>query len=234
VPDFGPYAALDWPEQDKGHAAMITRLDGYVGRMLAKLQELGIAENTLVIFTSDNGPHNESNHNTKRFNPSGPLTGIKRSLTDGGIRVPMIAWWPGTIPAGKETDHVAYFGDWLATASELSGAELPEPHDSISFFPTLIGQDKDQQQHEFLYWEFHERSFSQAALLEGRWKGIRRGTQNSPLVLYDLKNDIAEKQDVSVEHPEIVKRIDEYLKTARTESPQWPARWEEPGKREQQ
>lgn len=233
VPDFGPYAALDWPEQDKGHAAMITRLDGYVGRMLAKLQELGVAENTLVIFTSDNGPHNESNHNIKRFNPSGPLTGIKRSLTDGGIRVPMIAWWPGTISAGSETDHVAYFGDWLATASELSGTELPQSYDSISFYPTLIGQSKAQQQHEFLYWEFHERSFSQAALLEGRWKGIRRGREDSPLVLYDLKNDIAEKQDVSGEHPDIVNRIDAYLKTARSESPQWPARWEEPAQKVQ-
>ena len=103
VPDFGPYAGKDWPEPDKGQAAMITRMDSYVGRMLAHLRNLGLAENTLVIFTSDNGPHNESNHDLSRFQPSGPLNGIKRSLTDGGIRVPAIAWWPGTVKDRKST-----------------------------------------------------------------------------------------------------------------------------------
>jgi arylsulfatase A-like enzyme len=106
VPDYGPYADKDWPPQDKGQAAMITRLDGYVGRMLDHLKKLGVAEQTLVIFTSDNGPHNESKHNLARFNPGGPYTGIKRSLTDGGIRVPFIAWWPGKVKAGAESAHV--------------------------------------------------------------------------------------------------------------------------------
>ncbi len=152
VPDYGPYADKDWPNPDKGQAAMISRLDGYVGRMLTVLREQGLAENTLVIFTSDNGPHNESNHNLKRFEPSGPLTGIKRSLTDGGIRVPMIAWWPKKIEANTVSKHACYFGDWMATAAELAGGKMPDHCDSISFAPTLLGKTDEQQQHEFLYW----------------------------------------------------------------------------------
>lgn len=226
VPDFGPYADRDWPDPDKGQAAMITRLDGYVGRMLTALREAGIAENTLVIFTSDNGPHNESNHDLKRFQPAGPLNGIKRSLTDGGIRVPLIAWWPGRVAAGKNAAHVGYFGDWLATAAELTGARAPETRDSISFAPTLLGEAQRQQQHEFLYWEFHEGGFRQAALYQGRWKGIRRGASEAPLVLHDLQTDAGEKSNVAADHPDIVKKIGDYLKTARSESADWPAKWD--------
>lgn len=224
VPDYGPYALEDWPNPDKGQAAMITRIDSYVGRMMDHLRLLGLAENTLVIFTSDNGPHNESNHDLARFEPSGPLRGIKRSLTEGGIRVPAIAWWPGTAPAGVESGHVAYFGDWFATAAELAGAELPDGLDSISFVPTLLGRTDDQPEHEFLYWEFHERGFTQAALFQGRWKGLRERSMDAPLQLYDLQNDPGETTDVAAEHPEIVARIDAYLRTARSESPDWPVR----------
>lgn len=225
VPDFGPYTKEDWPDQDKGQAAMITRMDSYVGRMLDHLKLLGIANNTLVIFTSDNGPHNESKHNLARFQPSGPFSGIKRSLTDGGIRVPCIAWWPGKVKAGSETTHVAYFGDWFATAAELGGAKTPPGLDAISFAATLAGRAREQKQHEFLYWEFHERGFHQAALFQGRWKGIRERSLKAPLALYDLKNDVAEKTNVATQHPEIVAKIDAYLKTARLESPDWmPAR----------
>lgn len=226
VPDFGPYADKDWPDPDKGQAAMISRLDGYVGRMLATLREQGLAENTLVIFTSDNGPHNESNHSLARFNPSGPLTGIKRSLTDGGIRVPMIAWWPGKVPVGAETDHVAYFGDWMATAAELAEAKKPDGCDSISFVPTLISQPAEQQPgHEFLYWEFHEGGFKQAALYQGRWKGIRSGSPDSPIALYDQQSDIAEKTNVAMEYPVIASTIGQYLSRARSVSPDWEPTW---------
>lgn len=226
VPDFGPYADRDWPDPDKGQAAMISRLDGYVGRMLKTLRELGLAEDTLVIFTSDNGPHDESNHNLERFRPSGPLTGIKRSLTDGGIRVPMIAWWPEKVPAGEETNHVAYFGDWMATAAELAGANIPEGCDSISFVPTLIEDPlANQAKHEFLYWEFHEGGFKQAALYQGRWKGIRSGGPYTPVALYDLQTDLAEQADVAAKYPEIAKKIGEYLKSARVESTDWQPRW---------
>ena len=226
VPDFGPYADKDWPDQDKGQAAMITRLDGYVGRMLETLRQEGLADKTLVIFTSDNGPHNESNHDLKRFNPSGPLSGTKRSLTDGGIRVPMIAWWPGKVAAGTTSDHVAYFGDWMATATELAGVQMPDQRDSISFVPTLVGKSAaDQPRHEFLYWEFHEGGFKQAALYQGRWKGLRSGGPDAPVKLFDLQTDIAEKVDVAGEHPEIVAKVGDYLQRARSESAQWQPVW---------
>ena len=231
VPSFGPYADKDWPEPDRGQAAMISRLDGYVGKMLEKLHELGLAENTLVIFTSDNGPHHESNHNLARFTPAGPLSGIKRSLTDGGIRVPFIAWWPGRVAAGSESDHVGYFGDFMATAAELAGASVPPACDSISFAPTLLGQPGEQQQHEFLYWEFHEGGFKQAALYEGRWKGIRSGAPDAPVALYDQQTDIAEKQDVAAEHPEIAAKIGAYLASARSDSPDWQPKWQVPKKK---
>ncbi len=225
VPDFGPYADKDWPEPDKGQAAMISRMDSYVGRMLAELRKLGLADNTLVIFTSDNGPHNESNHHLARFNPSGPLTGIKRSLTDGGIRVPFIAWWPGRIAAGSESAHVGYFGDWMATAAELAHTKTPSSCDSLSFLPTLLGNQADQQQHQFLYWEFHEGGFKQAALYQGRWKGIRSGGPDAAVVLYDQQVDIAEKKDVAAENPEIAAKISKFLTTARSESVDWEPRW---------
>jgi len=225
VPDFGPYADKDWPESDKGHAAMIARLDAYVGRLLSRLREFGLAENTLVIFTSDNGPHNESNHSLARFNPSGPFTGIKRSLTDGGIRVPFIAWWPGKIAADTKSDFVGYFGDWMATAAELAETQTPAGCDSLSIVPTLLGKPKDQKQHEFLYWEFHEGGFKQATLYQGRWKGIRSGGPEAPVVLFDLKNDVGEKTNVAAEHPEIAATIGKYLLTARSSSANWEPKW---------
>jgi len=225
VPDFGPYADKDWPEPDKGQAAMITRLDGYVGRILETLRETGLAENTLVLFTSDNGPHNESNHDLKRFNPAGPYTGIKRSLTDGGIRVPLVAWWPTKIKQNTKSDHVAYFGDWLATATELAGLSAPGAIDSISMVPTFHGDHSKQKQHEYLYWEFHEGGFKQAALYQGRWKGIRKGGPDEPVLLFDQANDVAESTNVAASHPEFAAKLGEYLKSARTESPDWKPTW---------
>ncbi|HYF36801.1 MAG TPA: arylsulfatase [Prosthecobacter sp.] len=226
VPDYGPYSEKDWPKQDKGQAAMITRLDSYVGRMLKQLKSLGIESNTLVIFTSDNGPHNESKHDLARFDPAGPYTGIKRSLTDGGIRVPFIARWPGTVQAGTESAHVGYFGDWMATAAELAGAELPADRDSISLVPVLTGKAERQKKHEFLYWEFHEGGFKQAALYQGRWKGIRSGGPNAPVQLFDQQTDVAELKNVAAEHPDITAKISDYLKTARTPLPEWEPRWQ--------
>ncbi|MFM7318094.1 MAG: arylsulfatase [bacterium] len=231
VPDYGIYAETGWPEQDKGQAAMITRMDSYVGRMLDTLKKLGIAENTLLIFTSDNGPHNEASHNLSRFQPAGPLTGIKRSLTDGGIRVPMIAWWPGTIKAGSTSMHVGYFGDFMATAAMLAGVKPPVDTDSISFVPTLKGQVRTQLQHEFLYWEFHEGGFRQAALYENRWKGIRTGGPTKPVLLYDLATDIVEKTNVAARYPEIASKIEKYLAGARTDLPEWRPVWGESAKK---
>ncbi|MBX3747368.1 MAG: arylsulfatase [Verrucomicrobiae bacterium] len=228
VPDYGPYALEDWSPQDRGHAAMITRLDSYVGRLLDHLRLLGLDRNTLVLFTSDNGPHNESRHNPERFRPSGPFSGLKRSLTDGGIRVPTLAWWPGRIHPGTVSDHVAYFGDWFATAAELAGAPVPDGLDSISFVPTLLGRPEQQRRHEFLYWEFHEGGFTQAALHQGRWKGIRSDHPDAPVRVFDLHTDPAERTDVGDRHPLIRAALDAYLRSARLESDDWPARWRRP------
>lgn len=224
VPDYGPYTRQDWPAQDKGHAAMITRLDSYVGRLLELLQRLHLARNTLVIFTSDNGPHNESSHHPDRFQPAGPLRGFKRSLTDGGIRVPCLAWWPGHVPAGRVSSHPAYFGDWFATACELAGARVPDGLDSLSFVPELLANGEGQARHDYLYWEFHERGFSQAALYQGRWKAIRERRTDAPLVLYDLHEDVGEQEDLAARHPDLVAKLDAYLKTARSESADWPVK----------
>ncbi len=225
VPDFGPYADRNWPDPDKGHAAMITRLDSYVGRMLNHLKELELDKNTLVVFTSDNGPHNESNHDLKRFQPSGPLSGTKRSLTEGGIRVPAIAWWPGRITAGTKSAHVAYFGDWMATTAELSGSVVPENRDSLSFLPSLLGETARQKSHDLLYWEFHEGGFRQAALYQGRWKALRSNGPDEPIQLFDLQKDVAESQDVSTQQPELTDTLSSYLSSARSESANWPAIW---------
>lgn len=222
VPDFGPYADRDWPESDKGQAAMVTRMDALVGKLLETLRTTGQDKNTLVIFTSDNGPHQESNHDLKRFQPSGPFRGIKRSLTEGGIRVPCIAWWPGTVSAHQTSAHVGYFGDWMATAAELAETQTPDGCDSLSLVPTLLGRG-EQVRHEFLYWEFHERNFQQAALLAGRWKGLRTSL-SGPLVLYDLETDISESVDVAARYPEVAAKIANYLNTARSDSADWPAK----------
>ena len=221
VPDHGIYADKDWASSHKGYAAMITRLDGYVGRMLDQLRQLGIAENTLVIFASDNGP--ETNPEQDLFHSSGPFRGYKRDLTDGGIRVPFVAWWPGKIAPGKTSRHVGYFADFMGSAAELAGASCPTATDSVSFLPTLLGKDKEQKQHDFLYWEFHERGFNQAALWQGRWKGIRL-EPDAPLEVYDLATDLHEDKNVAQKVPEITGKLDAYLKTARSETPDWPVR----------
>jgi arylsulfatase A-like enzyme len=222
VPDFGPYADKPWPDAHKAHAAMVTRLDRDVGALLALLKRLGLDERTLVMFSSDNGPHREGgpNYDPAFFTPSGPFSGMKRSLTDGGIRVPFIARWPGKIKAGAVSDHVGYFGDMMATWSELAGGKPPAQVDSLSLVPTLLGRGA-QAKHDFLYWEFYEQGVSQAVLLEGRWKALRLKTTTAPLQLYDLKTDAAEKTDVAAAHAAVVARAAEVMKTARVDNEYW-------------
>ncbi len=220
VPDLGIYAEKDWSDPDKGQAAMITRMDGDLGRVLDHLRELRIAENTLVFFTSDNGPHNEASHNLETFNPSGPLRGIKRALYEGGIRVPGIAWWPGTVPANSTSETVSYFGDWMATAAELAGAELPPNRDSISLIPTLTGQPEKQTKHEYLYWEFYEQGSRQAVRF-GDWKAIREPMITGTIQLYNLSRDLGEANNVAMDHPEIVAKAEDYLDKAHVPHPNW-------------
>lgn len=222
VPDLGAYQDLDWSEANKAQAAMITRMDADLGRLFARLKQLGLDQNTAVFFTSDNGPHKEGGNDPDFFKASGPVRGIKRDLTDGGIRVPFIARWSGKIPAGRESGQVGYFGDFMATAAELAAAKAPPGLDSLSLVPTLLGREQEQRQHEYLYWEFHERGSSQAVLLEGRWKGIRLGRQDAPIQLYDLKQDIGERNNVADRFPAVVSRIDGLFRTARVENEHWP------------
>ena len=223
VPDHGIYEDTDWPAPDRGQAAMITRMDRDVGVLMERLEQLGIADSTLVMFSSDNGPHNESNHDLVRFNPSGSLRGIKRDLYDGGIRVPFLAWWPGTVGAGRTSDHIGYFGDLMATVAELAAAELPEGHDSVSFAPTLLGEAARQSQHDFLYWEFYEAGSAQAVRLR-QWKGVRRPMLTGRLELYDVLRDPAEKYNLARNHPEVVREIEAAMERAHAPHPNWRPR----------
>jgi len=223
VPSFGQYADKDWPEPQKGHAAMITRMDGDIGKLMTLLKKLGLDKNTVVMFSSDNGPHKEGGADPAFFNSSGPLKGYKRALYEGGIRVPMIARWPGRIKAGSTSNHASAFWDFLPTCCELAGADAPEDIDGISMVPALLGRSRQQKEHEALYWEFHEQGKKQAVRM-GNWKGVRLNVAkkpDGPIELYDLKNDIGERNNVANRHPEIVARIEKYMKSARTPSEHW-------------
>ena len=220
VPDYGPYEGKDWPKQDKGQAAMITRMDYDVGRILDLLDTLNLDEKTLVIFSSDNGPHNEANHHPERFNPSGPLRGMKRALYEGGIRVPAIAWWPGTVEAGRVTDHAGYFGDFMATACELAGVATPEGLDSVSFAPVLRGEEQKQKRHDYLYWEFYEQG-GRRAVRQGNWKAVR-SRWHADIELYDLAADVGERDDLAGRHPDVVQRMAALMEEAHVTSPDWP------------
>lgn len=231
VPDYGPYAGKPWPLPDRGYAAMVTYLDTQVGAILRRLDELGLDNNTLVIFSSDNGPELKqfTGYDTEFFGSRGPLRGFKRDLYEGGIRVPTIARWPGKIRPRTVSDHVAYFGDFLATALDVAGLKTPAGLDSVSFLPTLVGRQDAQPRHEFLYWEYHGGVSTQAALYQGRWKGFRPHPGAS-LELYDLRADLGETRDVAARHPDIVAKLEAYLKSARAPAENWPMRSPRPKK----
>jgi len=221
VPDDAPYTHEDWPQAEKNKAAMITRLDADIGTILTHLRKLKLERNTLVIFTSDNGPHREGGNKPEFFRSSGPFRGIKRDLYEGGIRVPFIIRWPERIKPGTVTDHVTAFWDFLPTACDLAGVPVPSQLDGISLAPLLTGQGQ-QRTHEFLYWEFHEGGFRQA-VRHGSWKAVRHAP-NLPLELYDLQADPSETRNIAAQHPDIIMRIETYLKTARTDSKEFPIR----------
>lgn len=212
IPDYGIYGDRDWPNPEKGFAAMISRMDADVGRLMALLQELKIDENTLVIFTSDNGPHNEGKHSHEFFNSNGDLTGFKRSMHEGGIRVPMIARWPGHIQPGSTSEHPSGFYDFLPTACELAGVEPPEEIDGISYVPTLLGQSDQQKKHEYLYCASREGATSVGVRYDN-WKlvqyrkGKKPNQRPAEWRLYDLSEDIGEKRNIAAEHPDLVQKI---------------------------
>lgn len=190
---------------------------------MEKVKDLGLAENTIIIFTSDNGPHLEGGADPDFFDSNGPLRGYKRDLYEGGIRVPLIAWWPGKVKAGSQTDHISAFWDFLPTACALAGVEGNDNIDGISFLPELLGEE-NQKEHEYLYWEFHEQGKKQAVRM-GKWKGVKTGIAENPNALtelYDLSVDIGEKHNVAGQHPEIVEKMEQIMQEAREEDPDWP------------
>jgi arylsulfatase A-like enzyme len=225
VPSDAPYTNEPWPQPEKNKAAMITRLDADVGRLLAKLAEVGIEKDTLVLFSSDNGPHKEGGNDPEFFKSSGPFRGIKRALTDGGIRVPALARWPGVIKPGTVSDHVWAFWDFLPTACDLAGVPTPAGIDGISIAPTLTGKGQ-QKERDFLYWEFHEGGFKQAVRY-GNWKAIRLAP-GQPLELYDVVKDPGETTDVAKANPQVLVWVEVRLKKARTDSAEFPVT---PGKK---
>jgi arylsulfatase A-like enzyme len=221
--DYHPkgYASQEKPRAT--FAAMVSRLDKQVGEIVQLLEQLGISENTLIIFTSDNGPHMEGGADPDFFNSSGIVRGRKRDLYEGGIRVPMIAKWPSAIKPNQKTDHVSAFWDILPTLAELAGAEIPKNIDGISMVPTLKDTN-EQQKHNHLYWEFHEQNGKQAVRFDD-WKGIRLNVYENPkapIELYDLSKDIKELNNVAAENPEIVAKMVTLMETSRTDNADFP------------
>tara|TARA_B100000941_G_scaffold281073_1_gene248136 strand:- start:2285 stop:3706 length:1422 start_codon:yes stop_codon:yes gene_type:complete len=225
VPELGEFSDRDWPAAEKGFAAMIRNIDRDAGRVLDLLEELKIEKDTLVIFTSDNGPHNEGGHRSDFFDSNGPLRGTKRDLTEGGIRVPTIAWWPGTIDPGTEDGAHWYFGDLMATFAELAGVEPPANIDSDSFAAPLRGQPRENRwlRKSLMYWEFYERGSAQAVRL-GKWKAIRKPMFTGKIELYDISNDPGETTDLSKRHPDLTKTAIVEMNKAHEPDPNWPAK----------
>jgi arylsulfatase A len=204
-------------------AGMVTCVDDAVGQVLDRLRERGLAENTLVLFASDNGAMNEGGWNRDDFRSSGPLRGGKRDMYEGGIRTPLIAWWPSRVAAGGVTDHVSAFWDFAPTACELAGRAAPDDSDGISYVPTLLGREPDQPQHEYLYWEFYEQGGKQA-VRQGDWKAVRLNAltpDDAVVELYNLETDLGEQTNVAREHPDIVERLTAAMRAAHVDSDQF-------------
>ena len=208
------------PTPRAAFAAMIQRMDRDIAGLLDLLAKRNIDGSTLVIFTSDNGPHREGGADPAFFKSAGPLRGIKRDLYEGGIRVPMIARWIGTIPGGQVSSHPWAHWDMLPTLAELAGARTPQGIDGMSMWRALRGQQ--QPGHEFMYWEFHERGFQQAVRMDD-WKAVR-ARKDAPLELYDLRDDPLEADNRAAGNPDVIARIEKYLAGARTESARWPVK----------
>jgi arylsulfatase A-like enzyme len=223
IPDYGPYRSQNWPDAEKGQAAMITRLDADVGQILERLHQLGLDNRTIVLFTSDNGGHQEGGHSPKFFEDMGPLRGHKRDLYEGGIRVPLIVRWPGHTLAGSESAHVGYFGDFFATAAKVAGVAPPPGLDSVSLVPSFDASLGPQTEGDYLYWEFHERGSAQAVRM-GDWKGVIQPLGSGHVELYNLATDLGETTDVSAAHPEIVEKIVSIARKAHSPSQLWPDR----------
>jgi len=219
VPNDYPYTREKWPRAEKNKAAMITRLDNAVGQIVAKLKGYKMEEDTIIFFTSDNGPHQEGGNDPAFFKSAGPFRGIKRSLNEGGLRVPMIVRWTGKIKANSVSKQAFPFWDIMPTILQIARIPPPREIDGISLMPTLIGLPQ-KQQHDYLYWESHVNGSQQAAR-KGDWKVIRPAPGKA-LELYDLGRDPGESQNVALRNPKVIKEFEAFLKTARTRSVHWP------------
>lgn len=219
VPADAPYSDRDWPQVEKNYAALITRMDMDVGKILDLLKHLRLDEETIVFFTSDNGPHQEGGHNPGFFRSSGPLRGIKRDLYEGGIRVPAIVRWPGRIAARQVNNTPWAFWDFLPTAAELAGQDPPGSLDGISIVPALQG--KAPKPRDYFYWEFHEGGFAQA-VRRGDWKLVRQAGKAPEL--YDLSSDPSEHNDLASQRQDIAGGLLRLFTTARTDSDKFPVK----------
>ena len=208
-------------------AGMMTKLDEGVGEILELIKELEIDEDTIILLSSDNGPHKEGGHMPNYFDSNGPYRGFKRDLYEGGIRVPLIARWPNKIKAGTVSDHISAHWDIFPTFCEIAGVELTEKLDGISFLPTLWGKS-NQQNHDYLYWEFHERSGARAARFKN-WKAVQKNLKknpNPPIEIYNLLQDPGELKDLSMEREDLIEKAKQIFIKAHTPSPIWKMRWE--------
>ncbi|WKN44880.1 arylsulfatase [Tunicatimonas pelagia] len=224
-----PVASDTLPATERAFVSMVLALDNYLGQLLHQLDTLGLSDNTVVIFTSDNGAHNEGGHDYRYFNSNGPFREYKRSFHEGGLHAPMIVRWPGKVPPGSTTDHVSAFWDVLPTLCDVAGAPVPEGTDGISFLPTLLGQE--QPQHDYLYWEFNEtvdfqKNQYKQAVRKGLWKGIYYIEQDA-FELYDLSRDRGEDNNVAKQHPTVVAELRQIMQIAHEPSERFPLTKEE-------
>lgn len=211
--ELNPHAAF---------AAMVARLDKYVGEIVTTVSKKGMTENTIIIFSSDNGPHKEKGGDPDFFNSSGIFRGIKRDLYEGGIRVPFIISWKGKIISGKETDHVTALWDLFPTFQQFAGTAVAKNIDGISILPLLL--NKPQPEHDYLYWEFHESGGRQAVLWKN-WKAVKLNVstgKDEPMELYNIAKDPSEKMNIAVQNKDIVKRMEALMKLAHRRNNDWP------------
>lgn len=223
-PGFAGY--MSQPYAHATHAAMVTRLDTYLGEIRTLLKEKGMDDNTLIIFASDNGAHHEGGADPEFFNASGGLRGLKRDVYEGGIRTPFIVYWKGKIKPASVSHHVGAFWDLMPTFAQIANVKYKPTKNQVSFLPTLLG--KKQKTHKHLYWEFHEMGGRQAVRYKN-WKGVRlnaSANKNAPIELYDLSNDPAETTNIAEKHPKIVKKIIQIMEESHTKSELFPFEWE--------
>ena len=220
---IGRYAGPSIKNPIAAFAGMMVKIDQDVGRLMTLLAELQIEENTLVLLSSDNGPHREGGHDPTFFNSNAGLRGFKRDLYEGGIRAPLIARWPGKITAGTESDHISAQWDMLPTFCEFAGTDTPDGGDGVSLVSTLLGKSDQQKKHKYLYWEFFEQGGKRAVRF-GNWKTVQQNlhkTSDGPIELFDLQRDRSETNDVAQKHPDVIAKAKQYFAAAHTPSENW-------------